>query len=63
MKADKFVFSSWDFVISHGILPILPLNSIKFMPLSRHSDVNHDLKQSQHFLTISAKHRKCKVLT
>ena len=54
----KICQKSWNFVVSHGILPILPQNYSIFLVNSK--KLSSDL-ESPHFPMFSAKHCECKI--
>ena len=67
LKMKVVMEKSWNmknwpkFLITHGILPILPPSFIKFVfYLVTTKKLSRDL-ESLHFLTYSAKRRKCKI--
>ena len=49
-----------EFGISHGILPILPLNCTKFVFFVTTKKLSYDL-ESLHFLMYSTKRHECKI--
>ena len=58
---DKIGKRSWNFVISHGIFPISPLNFTKFVHFLVANKKFSVCYERQHFSTFSEKCRECKI--